>query len=55
MSTEAVRWLMKVLQPEKTLGSMPGIAALTESTRAALLGVDPEIYRVADSRGCRAP
>ena len=45
MSTEAVRWLMKVLQPEKTLGSMPGIAALTESTRAALLGVDPETYR----------
>lgn len=45
MSTEAVRWLMKVLQPEKTLGSMPGIAALTEGTRAALLGVDPEIYR----------
>jgi lysophospholipase L1-like esterase len=45
MSTEAVRWLMKVLQPEKMLGSMPGIAALTESTRAALLGVDPETYR----------
>ena len=44
MSTEAVRWLMKVLQPEKTLGSLPGIAALTESTRAALLGVDPETY-----------
>lgn len=45
MSTEAVRWLMKVLQPEKTLGSMPGIAVLTESTCAALLGVDPETYR----------
>lgn len=44
MSSEQIRWLMRVLQPEKTLGSMPGIAALTESTRAALLGVDPEIY-----------
>jgi len=45
MSTEPIRWLMKVLQPESTLGSMPGIAALTESTRAALLGVDHELYR----------
>lgn len=45
MSIEAVQWLMKVLQPEKTLGSMPGITALTEGTRAALLGVDPETYR----------
>lgn len=45
MSTEQTRWLMKVLQPEKTLGSMPGVAALDESTRAAILGVDPETYR----------
>jgi lysophospholipase L1-like esterase len=45
MSNEQIRWLMKVLQPEKTLGSMPGIAALTESTRADLIGIDPEIYR----------
>src|SRR5688572_12982728 len=45
MSTEQIRWLLKVLQPENTLGSMPGIAALTENTRAALLGVDPEVYR----------
>jgi acyl-CoA thioesterase-1 len=45
MSTEQIRWLMKVLQPESTLGSMPGIAALTEGTRAALIGVDPETYR----------
>ena len=45
MSTEQIRWLLKVLQPENTLGSMPGIAALTESTRAALIGVDPDVYR----------
>jgi lysophospholipase L1-like esterase len=47
MSTEQIRWLMKVLQPEKTLGSMPGSAALTESVRAALLGLEPEAYRAA--------
>lgn len=45
MSTETIQWLLKVLQPETTLGSMPGSAALTESTRAALLGLDPEVYR----------
>lgn len=44
MSTEQIRWLLKVLQPENTLASMPGIAALTESTRAALLGLDPDVY-----------
>jgi lysophospholipase L1-like esterase len=45
MSNEHVQWLMKVLQPEKTLGSLPGIAALTEGNLAALLGIDPELYR----------
>lgn len=45
MSTEPIRWLLKVLQPERTLGSLPGVAALTEDVRAALLGVDPEVYR----------
>lgn len=50
MSTEPIRWLLKVLQPERTLGSLPGIAALTEDLRAALLGVDPEVYRAELSR-----
>jgi acyl-CoA thioesterase-1 len=45
MSTEPIRWLLKVLQPESTLGSMPGIAALDDTTRAALLGIDPDAYR----------
>jgi lysophospholipase L1-like esterase len=45
MSNEQIQWLMKVLQPEKTLGSLPGIAALTEAHRAALIGIDPELYR----------
>lgn len=53
MSSDQIRWMMKVLQPEKTLGSMPGIAALTENVRAALLGVDPETYsaELAQMRG----
>lgn len=44
MSIEQVQWLMKILQPERALGSMPGVSALTEALRASLLGVDPEIY-----------
>jgi lysophospholipase L1-like esterase len=44
MSIEQVQWMMKILQPERTLGSMPGASALTEALRASLLGVDPEIY-----------
>lgn len=45
MSNEQIQWLMKVLQPEKTLGALPGIATLTEDKLAALLGIDPELYR----------
>jgi lysophospholipase L1-like esterase len=44
MSHEQVRWLLKVLQPEKTLGALPGAAALTEPIRAALLGLPLEVY-----------
>ena len=47
MTDESIRWLLKILQPESTLGSLPGIATLTESARAALLGLDPELYRAA--------
>lgn len=47
MSNNQIQWLMKVLQPEKMLGSLPGIVTLTESNRAALLGIDPELYRSA--------
>ncbi len=43
-TTEQTRWLVKVLQPERTVASLPGGAALDESTRAALLGLPPEIY-----------
>jgi len=44
MSTEQVRWLLKVLQPEKMLGSLPGAGTLTENLRAALLGLPPDVY-----------
>src|SRR6266542_5332086 len=43
-STEQMRWLVKVIQPEKTVASLPGGAALTEGTRAALLGLAPDLY-----------
>ncbi|WP_373564241.1 SGNH/GDSL hydrolase family protein [Myxococcus sp. CA039A] len=43
-STEQTRWLMKVLQPEQTVASLPGAAALTEPMRAALLGLAPDAY-----------
>lgn len=45
MSNPQIQWLMKMLQPEKTLGSLPGIAGLTEANLAALIGVDPDLYR----------
>lgn len=44
LSTEQTRWFLKVLQPEKTLGSLPGVAALSEAVRAALLGLPPDVY-----------
>jgi lysophospholipase L1-like esterase len=44
LSTEQMRWLVKVFQPEKTVASLPGAASLGESARAALLGLAPEVY-----------
>lgn len=43
-TTEQTRWLMKVLQPEHTVASFPGAAALTAPLRAALLGLAPDVY-----------
>lgn len=43
-SIEQTGWLMKVLQPEHTVASLPGAAALTEPMRAALLGLAPDVY-----------
>lgn len=50
LSSEQSRWLLKVLQPEKTLGSLPGVASLSESVRAALLGLPPEVYAAEQAR-----
>lgn len=43
-SPEQIQWLLKVLQPERTLSSLPGATALTEPIRAALLGLPLEVY-----------
>jgi acyl-CoA thioesterase-1 len=53
LSTEQTRWLLKVLQPEKTLGSMPGAAALSEAVRAALLGLPSDVYAAEQARMLR--
>src|SRR4051812_21549488 len=50
LSVEQSRWLLKVLQPEKTLGSLPGVAALSETVRAALLGLPPDVYAAEQAR-----
>jgi lysophospholipase L1-like esterase len=44
MSDEQVRWLMKVIQPERTLASLPGGASLGPSAHAGLLGIPEEVY-----------
>ncbi len=44
-STEQRRWLVKVLQPERTVASLPGGGKVSLETCAALLGLEPETYR----------
>lgn len=44
MSNEQVRWLLKVIQPERTLASLPGGASLGQDARAGLLGLPVEVY-----------
>jgi lysophospholipase L1-like esterase len=50
MSTEQMRWLLKVIQPERTVASLPGGAGLSQETHAALLGLPPEVYAAELSR-----
>ncbi|MGC4068387.1 MAG: GDSL-type esterase/lipase family protein [Polyangiaceae bacterium] len=50
LSVEQTRWLLKILQPEKTLGSLPGATALSEATLAALLGLPSDVYAVEHAR-----
>jgi acyl-CoA thioesterase-1 len=50
-SAEQVQWLVKVLQPERTVASLPGgRAGLDEGTRAALLGLSSEVYAAQHAR-----
>lgn len=44
MSNEQLRWLLKVIQPARTLASLPGGAALSQETHAALLGLPSDVY-----------
>jgi lysophospholipase L1-like esterase len=44
MSDDQLRWLLKVIQPERTLASLPGGASLNQATRAGLLSLPVEVY-----------
>lgn len=44
MINEQTRWLLKVIQPARTLASLPGGAGLPQETHAALLGLSPANY-----------
>lgn len=44
MSNEQVNWLLKVIQPERTLASLPGGSSFGQGTHAALLGLPVGAY-----------
>lgn len=44
MSDEQLRWLLKVIQPERTLASLPGGSDLGEAACAGLLNLPVEVY-----------
>jgi lysophospholipase L1-like esterase len=44
MSNEQVRWLLKVIQPERNLAFLPGGDSLGSSAHAGLLGIPKEVY-----------
>lgn len=44
MSNEQVRWLLKVIQPERTLAALPGGASVDPSAHAGLLGLPEDVY-----------
>lgn len=44
MSNEQMRWLLKVIQPARTLASLPGGAGFSPDIHAALLGLPLESY-----------
>lgn len=44
MSNEQVNWLLKVIQPERSLASLPGGANFGQDAHAALLNLPVEVY-----------
>ncbi|MGE0321763.1 MAG: SGNH/GDSL hydrolase family protein [Polyangiaceae bacterium] len=50
LSIDQTRWLLKVLQPERTLGSLPGASALSADVRAALIGLPTDVYSTEQRR-----
>jgi lysophospholipase L1-like esterase len=44
LPNEQLRWLLKVIQPERSLASLPGGASLGQSAYAALLCLPEEVY-----------
>ena len=44
MSNEQVNWLLKVIQPERSLASLPGGANFGQDAHAALLNLSVEVY-----------
>lgn len=44
MSNEQVNWLLKAIQPERSLASLPGGANFDQDAHAALLGLPTEVY-----------
>lgn len=44
MSNEQVRWLLKLIQPERTLAFLPGGASFGQDAHAGLLALPVEIY-----------
>lgn len=44
LSNEQLRWLLKVLQPERTLAFLPGAAGLGQAAHAGLLNLPAEVY-----------
>src|SRR6187402_3555397 len=43
-SNAQVQWLLKVIQPERTLGSLPGGGNLSQDVHAGLLGLPVGTY-----------
>ena len=50
MPNEQVQWLLKVIQPERTLASLPGGGSLSQDVHAGLLGLPVRFGELVDAR-----